>query len=375
MDKVTIIQHNVAHWNPYRHTLTNIYRDLDPDILLINSHGLHENEMLKIYGYTTYKVNSTNELHDGSAILIKSNIQHKIKDDFITDILQVTIETNIGPVNFATTYIPPRRHFFPYPDFHSLTSNSTPTYILADLNAKHHILGHNSNNTVGTGIKNMIDINRLTHLGPNFSTYFSANYHSTPDIILANRHIYHNHYIERGPATASDHLPIIFTISASATKKLGPLKYNLKAANWENFQRDINVSLQNNHITEHSTIEQIDSSLDHWYNTITNAMTLNIPKTNQRQFTKPIHNNTIKLLQHYINNMMNEATARGWTQIKYRTFKILKKALIKEAKTQHTKNWEKTIRDLGEKYKNPTLFWKEIKRLRGNTDNRSPYII
>ena len=87
MDKVTIIQHNVAHWNPYRHTLTNIYRDLDPDILLINSHGLHENEMLKIYGYTTYKVNSTNELHDGSAILIKSNIQHKIKDDFITDII------------------------------------------------------------------------------------------------------------------------------------------------------------------------------------------------------------------------------------------------------------------------------------------------
>ncbi|XP_063854467.1 uncharacterized protein LOC135096683 [Scylla paramamosain] len=38
----------------------------------------------------------------------------------------------------------------------------------------------------------MIDYNLLQHLGPTFSTYYSTNANSTPDIILANKHTYHN---------------------------------------------------------------------------------------------------------------------------------------------------------------------------------------
>ena len=38
------------------------------------------------------------------------------------------------------------------------------------------------------------------------------------------------------------------------------------------------------------------------------------------------------------------------------------------------KNWEDTITNLTEKYKNPELFWKEVKRLRGGTINSSSYI-
>ena len=223
MDKITVIQHNVAHWKPHRHNLINTYRTLDPDIILINSHGLKEEESLKIAGYTTYKVNISNELHDGSAILVKNNIKHKIKDDYITNLLQITVETSIGSVNFATTYIPPRRFCFPYPDFHSLASNNTPTYILADLNAKHHTLGDNNINTVGIVIKNMMDINTLNHIGPNFSTFITTNSQTTPDIILSNKHTYQNYYAERGPVTASDHLPIILTIAASFIKKKGKL--------------------------------------------------------------------------------------------------------------------------------------------------------
>jgi len=86
MDKLKIVQHNVAHWRPYKHNLTNIYRIIDPDIILINSHGMRAGESLKIYGYITHKINSNNELDDGSAILVKSYIKHKVTDDFITDI-------------------------------------------------------------------------------------------------------------------------------------------------------------------------------------------------------------------------------------------------------------------------------------------------
>ena len=107
-----------------------MYKTINPDVILLNSHGLTSNENIKIHGFTTHKVNSSEERHDGSAILIKYNLNYKLKDHYLTDILQVTLETNTGPVNLATTYLPPRRPYLPFPDFHSVASQSTPTYII-----------------------------------------------------------------------------------------------------------------------------------------------------------------------------------------------------------------------------------------------------
>ena len=113
MDTVKIIQHNVAHWKPNKALLTQTYNEINPDIILINSHGLKTAEQLKIQGYNTYKVNSSEEIHDGSALLIKKEIPHRKEEDFITDVLMMKINTINGPINFATTYLPPRRPYLP----------------------------------------------------------------------------------------------------------------------------------------------------------------------------------------------------------------------------------------------------------------------
>lgn len=118
MDTLRILQQNVAYWKPYKHNLINTYRDMNPDIILVNSHGLNANESLNIYGYIINKLNKSNELHDGSAILVKANIKHILTDYFIIDTLQVTVETSTGPINIATVYLPPRRSYLPIPDFH-----------------------------------------------------------------------------------------------------------------------------------------------------------------------------------------------------------------------------------------------------------------
>ena len=94
MDKITVLQHNTLHWRTNKSNLIITYKTIDPDIILLNSHGVKTEEPLKIYGYTTYKINSSNERNDGSAILIKSHIKHKIEDNFITDVLQIKIDTN-----------------------------------------------------------------------------------------------------------------------------------------------------------------------------------------------------------------------------------------------------------------------------------------
>lgn len=120
MGFIKIINHNILNWAINKYNLMATYRKIDPHIILLNSHGVKENEVMKMVGYTTYKKNSTNELNDGAAILIKEYIKHKIEDEFIIDVLQETIETDIVEVGLATTYI----HIYHQEDpiFHFLIS-------------------------------------------------------------------------------------------------------------------------------------------------------------------------------------------------------------------------------------------------------------
>lgn len=98
---------------------------------------------------------------------------------------------------------------------------------------KHHILGDNYSNTVGKGIELFIDEKKIHHLGPNFFTFINRDVNTSPDIILTNIKIYHNHILETEPITASDHIPIVLTITAQAIKSLKPTIYNINKADWE----------------------------------------------------------------------------------------------------------------------------------------------
>ena len=110
-----IIHHNVQHWQNRRFTLSNTYRVIDPDIILINSHCLPDNIPMKIPSFNIVKKNSLNNLADGTAIAIKRNIKYKIMDDFISDLLAIEVETTTGNIIIATLYQPPIRSYMPIP--------------------------------------------------------------------------------------------------------------------------------------------------------------------------------------------------------------------------------------------------------------------
>ena len=52
-DILKILQANVQHWQTNKITFYNNIRSEDPDILLLNEHGVRENGKMKIYGYRT----------------------------------------------------------------------------------------------------------------------------------------------------------------------------------------------------------------------------------------------------------------------------------------------------------------------------------
>ncbi len=157
INQLTIIQHNALHWNTNKQSLINYYRQVNPEIILINSHGVKSSEFLKIPGYKTYKINSSESIADGSAIAVKYSIAHKLFDDFDTDVSAIEVDTTLGPLIIATTYLPPRRPYVPFPDFYRFLNISIPTYILGDLNGRHRSFGNHNENAVGKSLTELIN--------------------------------------------------------------------------------------------------------------------------------------------------------------------------------------------------------------------------
>lgn len=200
---IKVLQHNERNWKTHKTMLSNTYQAIIPDIILINSRGLRNIDSLKLHGFITYKINTTQELDDGSAILVKESIQHKQIGNFTTDILILQIDVFNGPVNVWTTYLPPTRPYLPFSDIHRAMSYNNPTYLIGDFNAKHTCLGNSSNNNVGKGLEILQGNNKPIHDGPNFTTFISGTGTGTPDVILSDNKVFHNLVIEQGPVTTT----------------------------------------------------------------------------------------------------------------------------------------------------------------------------
>ncbi len=196
-----IIQHNVLNWKTNKYSLIPNYLSINPDIILISSHGLKSKEELKIPGYKIHKINYSEEISDGSAIAMKYNTQHKLFDNFDTDFLAIENETSLGPIIIATTYLPPRRPFLPYTDMHRLLSNNIPTYIIGYFSGRHTAFGNKDKNNVGKSLMNLIDLGKMFHIGPHFPTFLNHNMPTNPDKIFSNKHHYLNCICEQGEIT------------------------------------------------------------------------------------------------------------------------------------------------------------------------------
>ena len=141
---------NVHNWKNNKYALTNTYREINLDNLNKQSWTQFQCT-IKIYGYNTYLINSSEEQQDGSAVLIRQHLKHKITDDYDTDFIQASLYTSLEPINIASAYLPPRRPYFPFTDFHRIASQNYSTYITGDLNATHPCLNYNrtKQNNVG----------------------------------------------------------------------------------------------------------------------------------------------------------------------------------------------------------------------------------
>lgn len=374
-NNLKLLQHNVQAWTfDRRNELYNYYREEDPDIILINSHGRREGEDIRLYNYTTYKKNYLNEMHDGVAIALKKDIKHKLIDNLEENYLGVTIETTQGEICIITGYQPPRRQHIPLQNLLQISRRNIPAYFLGDLNAAHRTLGHRRNNASGKLIYDLINNGSLTHHGPQFPTFITANSQGTPDIVLSNNRHIHNMHITQGKLTTSDHIPIIVKLSASPIQIPCAPRLDLKRANWEAFKAELG-KVQRPELNN-TPASNINKEMGIWFDKIAKAMEKNIPKTSHKILPHP---NTTLAIQHirqqYAIVQREAAQPTGWTRLLRQRHSLLKQQLQDICKRERNQYWEQMVSDIEKDYRNPSKFWKGVQRLLGSEAKSTPYII
>lgn len=373
-NRLKIIQHNVRAWTYLRkNELCNTYSSEDPDVILINSHGLRDDERMKIFNYTIYQQNFRNELHDGVAIAIKKNIPHKIIDDLEENYLAITLNTSLGPVCLATGYQPPRRPAIPIQNIIRLMRQNTPTYFMGDLNALHRNFDHRRTNAAGRQLIPLAANGLITHLGPDFATFISERGHGTPDIILTNNRHIHNIHTRPGPITTSDHLPIVTLLSASPIQVPSLPRFLLHRADWDGFRRELTHNLPINLDGMPNT--EIDRHLNSWFDQITAAMDRHIPKSSHITLPHPRTTDELRDIHQEFQTLQRLTNGTAWSRDHRRRLAELQQHLFEACKRERNAHWNTLLQNMEADYRNPTHFWRQVKKLLGNTQQHTPYVI
>lgn len=369
---LTVIQHNVRNWSTVKHGLVNTYTAIDPDIILLNSHGIKTTESINITNYKIYKSNKTNERNDGVAIAIKKNIRHILLDNYTSETLAVKLHTTQGEIIIATTYLPPRRPFLPANDFLNLLNNKLPVYILGDLNAKHRILGNNNNNNVGKSLFTLVNEGKAIHIGPNFKTYIGRHSLTNPDKIIANTRAHLNHYSEPGPLTASDHIPIIFRLSTSPIQIPVRPRLAMSKANWMQYQEDLATLTPIN--LNGGILEDIDDAIDTLHNKIKYAVHRNIPTKRYKTLPHINTTETLRQIQTLYTQTLTTINNTGPTQILMHNIHVLQENISEECLRLKAQMWDDMITNI-KQIRSPKEFWKNINRLQGNKTDDLPHLV
>ena len=371
MDVITVVQHNVNSWNNKKYELSNVYRNLNPDIILLNDTGVCE-ERIKIPYFDTYQSNKQGRWHRGTAIAIRSNMKYKLHDDFETDLLAVTIETQQGPITVATDYLPPNTDYLHYVDWNYLLNRRYPVYVIGDLNARHRVLGHNNQNPVGLGLATLIHNNKLRHIGPEFPTFLRHNASTKPDIVLSNSVAYHNTHMEAGPLTTSDHIPIILKITGNPIQIPIKPRFQFNKGNWEDYKAELEniVPPDLNGVS----CQEIDNHLDSWTEKVQAATEKSVPVLTHRitpgvKPTPEIIQMQLRyraILRHVQDVGISPQIMRRVVDARMR----IRNAYI----TLRDQTWAEIIENIKIDEKDCSKFWKSIKRMMGNKKQAIPYL-
>ena len=283
--------------------------------------------------------------------------------------LAIKIDTTKGPVIISTTYLPPRRRFFPVAELKRIFQKDIAVYMIADMNGRLRSLGYITENTNGKEIAKLMRHNICKHLGPDFDTLIHSRNKGRPDIILGNNKANMYNAIYQGGLTTSDHIPVIVELSTQPIMiKIKP-RWNLKRTNLTTFKENIATKMSNNE----NEIRNKTNITKKWLEDIKDEIERNTPKVEYKLIPEIKESDRLKLLeQHYTRLRFQSST---WDRDQVRMIRNLQQQLSEEINRVSETYWNNKIAKLQDIYNEPEKFWRQIRNMKGTTTVESPYLV
>jgi hypothetical protein len=226
--------------------------------MLISETHLTDKSYLKIPGYKIYHTDyPDNTAHAGTAILVKSTINHHQLHKYEKDYLQA-ISIRVKTLPYAKTvsaiYCPRRHHNVKKEAFLDFLQTLGPTFIAGgDFNSKHSFWGSKLATTKGRELAKAIHEKNYSPLSTGTSTYWPTDPGKVPDLLgfFITSGISKSYMkIEPNYDLSSDYNPVIATISTTLITVTKTPKLHTAKTNWQEYknilddQIKLNISLK-----------------------------------------------------------------------------------------------------------------------------------
>ena len=237
-----------------------------------------------LFNYSLYRYDETDgeRRHGGVALYINNDFVHdQITLNTTLQAVACTIRMNGREMDICSIYLPPNieNSTLERKLNHLISQFKHPFLLLGDFNAHNPMWGRNSNNTDPRGdiIEHFLDMHQLVLLNKGDNTHFSMAHYSESAIDLSICSSQISSLFEWSVECDihhSDHYPIkiqtTFSSDSDAVSSFTP-RWNLKRANWDQFQEICNV--------EHEQFENPEDGITYLTDTILSAASVSIPST------------------------------------------------------------------------------------------------
>ena len=182
----------IAVWNAnglcqHAHEIPHFLQIFDIDILLVSETHFTDRSYMKVPNYIIYHTLHPDEsAHGGTAILIRQNIKHHIREAYKQQHILATsiaLKDDVGDLNIAAVYSPPK-HIIKEADYTRFFHTRGHRFIAGgDYNAKNTTWGSRITTTKGTELHKAMSTNNLQYLSKRQPTFWPSDTNRQPDLL------------------------------------------------------------------------------------------------------------------------------------------------------------------------------------------------
>lgn len=344
------------------------------DICLVCETHFNNQSYISLKNYDIYHSNHpSNNSRGGSAVIVKSNIEHWLENNISCEEFQATTVTVIvssSPMSVTSVYSPPR-HNIKSTLYKELINSHKYRFVMGgDFNAKNIQWGSRLTTPKGKELYTAIRNTGCEFISTGKPTYWPSDVTKIPDLIdffIIKKIPLNNFMVDDGYEMSSDHSPIYLTYFGYPFVHQNDTCLINKRTDWNYFKSSMTESIKHKPI---DSIEDIENEVLLFTQTLQNAAWHSTPELKISSEVRTYPNYIISLIKD------KRKLRKKWQQTRSpqdrRNFNNATKNLSRKIKAFNDKNLQTQLSNLTYDSKSNYSLWKATKYHKRPTQHKSP---